>query len=326
MAQRTPHAMGTSPDLNLARRTPDARVPMHAAPLDSGEPEGYRAAVLVPRRSRMTRRRATFGLAVGAAALAIVTAIGSMAGAAAATAVGEVAAGQTSFTYVGQISQDATLAVDVGYLTSVAGLDEATMFTGSDPLSRTEASARFTYFASAKLETRSVNGGVFVTSGTATTTLYLNDAGGATFDDPTSFKNGQVIATYESRWQDIVNVQAPNQGVATVTSDETQGSATPFTLAGTQYTIGHQGLTLRLAFTGEGTRTDPTAPKATILYGGGAVALASGTGSSGSGSGSATSSSSPGTSAWTWVALGLAILALMVAGASLARGAVGRTA
>jgi hypothetical protein len=273
----------------------------------------------------MARQAATLALAFVSAALALVTATGPMAGAATTTAVGEVAAVQTSFTYVGQIAQDATLAVDVGYLTSVAGLDEASMFTDSDPLSRTEATARFTYFASAKLETRSVNGGVFVTSGTATTTLYFNDPGGATFDDPTSFKSGQAIATYESRWQDIVNVQAPNQGVATVTSDETQDSATPFTLAGTQYTLGHQGLTLRLAFTGEGTRTDPTAPKATILYGGGAVALAAATGSSSeTGSGSASSSSS-GTSAWTWVALGLAILALVVAGASLARGAAGRT-
>jgi len=240
------------------------------------------------------------------------------AGAADPTAIGLVPAGQTMFTFVGKIDQNGTLADDVGYLTSVAGLDEGLLFVGGDPLSRTESTARLTYFASAKLLTRSINGNVFITSGTAETTLYLS-RGGASFDDPASFKSGEAIATFQSRWQDIVNVQSPNKGVATVTSDETQRTASTFTLGGAQYLFGRAGLRFRLNVAGEGTRTDPTAPRASILYGGNAVPLPQ--------AGlPAPSAATGGTSGWAYAGFGVGIAALVVALGSLAMARRGRAA
>jgi hypothetical protein len=269
-----------------------------------------------PRRPSFAR--VSFGLALVSTLVALVTLLGPGTGAATATAVGEVGPGHTAFTFVGRIEQNGTLADDFGYLTSIDGLDEAVLFSGSDSLSRNGSTARFTYFATATLQTRSINGNLFVTAGTARTTLYFSEAGGANFDEPASFKHGQAAATYESHWQDIVNVQAPSRGIATVVSNETQTSATPFTLAGTQYTLGHEGLLLRLAFTGQGTRTDPTAPRATILYAGEAVALSAASASAGT-------IAVTKTSTWTWVALALSILALLIAVVAAGRRAAGRT-
>jgi hypothetical protein len=260
------------------------------------------------RRQGGACRRGSVLLLVVVAMSAMVAQVGVTEGVAAtATGIGMVGPGQTAFTFVGRIEQNGTLADDVGYLTSIDGLDEGSLFSGGDPLARNESTARFTYFATATLETRSIEGNLFITSGTARTTLYFDATGGATFDTPASFKRGTAIANYESRWQDIVNVQAPNQGIATVVSDEAQISAAPFTLKGTEYAMGRRGISLHLSFSGQGTRTDPTLPRATILYGGAATALSSTgrVGATGLASGATTSG-------WTWVALALAALALLV--------------
>lgn len=268
---------------------------------------------------RTSFARVSFGLALASMLVAAAALLGPASNAATATVVGEVGPGQTTFTYVGRIEQNGTLADDFGYLTSIEGLEETVLFSGSDPLSRDQSTARFTYFANATLQTRSVNGNLFATAGTARTTLYFSDSGGANFDEPASFKRGQAVATYESHWRDIVNVQGPNQGIATVVSNETQTGATPFTIGGAQYVLGHDGLLLRLAFTGQGTRTDPTAPRATILYGGEAVALSAASVSAG------TIAGTNGTSAATWVALAFSALALLISLVAAARGTARRT-
>src|SRR5262249_10380084 len=203
------------------------------------------------------------------------------------------------------------IADDFGYVDSMAGIDEGLLFSGGDPLARTEHDARFTYFSSAKLQTRSVNGNLFITSGTAQTTAYFNPAGGATVSDPTSFKAGTAVAAYTSTWHDIVNVQSPNVGIATIEADERQTSATPFTLEGTQYVFGHVGLLTRLSFTGEGTRSEATLPRATILYGGQAPILA-GTQAHPTTGPTASGSSSGGTG-WAIAATLVAVAALAVA-------------
>jgi hypothetical protein len=250
-----------------------------------------------------------FALAV-AVAVAVPMA-GMPAGAAAGPApVALPPAGQVSFSYVGRIEQNGVIADDFGYLTSIAGLDEAALFTGSDPLSRSEATARFTYFATARLTMRSVNGNLFATSGTAETTLYLNQQGGARFDQPTSFKRGMAVATWTSRWHDIVNVQQPNRGIARAESDETQRSAHVFTLGGRQYVLGRAGLLSRLSFTGEGSRTEPAAPHATIVYAGEDTLLQQG-------ALPAIRTAASGTPGWAYAAVGLAVVAMLIAAAAL---------
>ena len=166
-------------------------------------------------RSSISSGRATMLRGALVAALAIVAAVAAGPD---ATAEGTQAAlaerGSTVFQFVGKISQNGALSDDYGYLSEVAGLDEASLYAGGDPLGRDVATARFLYFSSAELKARSVNGNVFITQGTATTTVYYSETpAGATFDDPSTFKQGAVVAVYEGTWQDIVNVQAPNQGV-----------------------------------------------------------------------------------------------------------------
>lgn len=263
----------------------------------------------------MNGRRCVLSVLACVAALAVVT-TGALAQEPDEVAVAEP--GRVAFSFVGRIEQNGPLAVDVGYLTSVDGLEEAQLFTGDDPLNRGETTARFTYFAEARLEFRSVNGNLFVTGGTAETRLFLQPDGGADFDDPTSFRRGTEIASFQSRWHDIVNVQAPNEGIARVESDDTQLSASPFELGGEQLRFGRPGEPLRLSFTGQGTRSQAEPPRATILYGGEATALAGAADGFEQGASAAEVDTSTETSPWVWVALALAAAAFGTAIASLA--------
>src|SRR5439155_1173360 len=83
---------------------------------------------------------------------------------------------------------------DFGYLSELAGIDESKLFTGQNPMDRSEATARFTFFSSAKRLTRSENVNLLNSAGTGETTLYFNDAGGASFADPSSFRKGVAVA------------------------------------------------------------------------------------------------------------------------------------
>jgi hypothetical protein len=215
---------------------------------------------------------------VTAASLVFMT-TGMLAGpalAAAPSEVGTAAPGGIAFTFVGAIEQNATIIVNVGYITSMAGLDESWLFTGEDPLERSAATARFTYFTSGSLETRSILDNLFETTGTAETTYYYQPDGGASFDDPTSFRQGTPIAVATSAWHNLVNVQAPDKGLITAESDDLQVSADPFTLDGQEHTFGAADRRIRLSFTGEGLRSDAEAPRASVLYAGEATSLGGG--------------------------------------------------
>lgn len=265
-----------------------------------------------------------------AAAVAVVasvaTAVPAEVAGAQGTSVASPPAGRMAFTFVGVIEQNGPLAVDVGYITAIDGLDEEQLFTGTDPLARDESTARFTYFANARLERRSVNGNLFVTGGTAETSLFLQPDGGADFDDPTSFRRGTEIATFESRWHDVINVQAPDEGIARVESDDIQLTATPFDLDGESLVFGRPEAAVRLSFTGQGTRSRPEPPRATILYAGEATALPE---PSAAPRGEAAEEPAEeeadrggrGTSGWVWVALGMAVGAVAMSAAALARAA-----
>lgn len=221
---------------------------------------------------RSDRKR---GARAAAASLVLIT-TGMLAGPALAGAppeVGTAAPGSIAFTFFGAIEQNATILVNVGYLTSMAGLDESLLFTGEDPLERSEATARFTYFTSGSLETRSILDNLFDTTGVAETTYYYQPDGGASFDDPTSFRQGTPIAVATSAWHNLVNVQSPDKGLITAQSDDLQVSADPFTLDGQEYTFGAIDRRIRLAFTGQGLRSDAAAPRASVIYAGEATSL-----------------------------------------------------
>jgi hypothetical protein len=184
--------------------------------------------------------------------------------------VGAAAPGQSSLELVGKIDQDGVSFNGYGYLTYVDGIPDAVLFT--DSANRNEATARFTFVSTASFTGRSVVDTLFVLGATGTTTIYYNETPKADFKDPKTFGTGTAIAVGSERWQNIVNVQAPDTAIETGIGIFTQTSANPFKLAGKDYVLGKPNQVLRFWFTGEGKRTDKTLPRSTLVVAGYATA------------------------------------------------------
>jgi hypothetical protein len=152
----------------------------------------------------------------------------------------------------------------VGYLTHVAGLNDARLFT--DPARRDEAHARFTFTANATVTGRSLLQNLFVITASGSTRIYFHATGGASFASPASFARGTRIATYGMRFSDVLNVQAPNRGIATASEELTQVQVAAFRLAGRRFRLGAVGMHLRLDGTGEGVRTSITPLASTTAF------------------------------------------------------------
>jgi hypothetical protein len=195
---------------------------------------------------------------------------GAARGAAAASPpVGLPHAGQTAYEFVGRIDQDGDNFSSYGYLTYINGLDPAQLFSGP---THSEANAHFTYYATASLTSRSVISNVFVLNGTAPLiTIYYNSYPSANFSNPASFAVGVPIATYQGRYQDVLNVQGPGAGIASNVGELRQLSVTPFTIGANSYQLGEVGLEQREWFTGEGTLTNPAIPRSFIVGAGNVV-------------------------------------------------------
>lgn len=182
--------------------------------------------------------------------------------------VGIPQSGERALEIVGRIQQDGPAFAEAGYVTHIHGVDDALLFTEGDPTLRSEKTARFTFVSSAQLTSRSVLGNIFVINATGKTDIYFSPTGGASFDNPASFTVGKHVATLEGGYQNILNVVAPNLGIATGVADLVQTFAEPFVLEGRPQVLGRRGLLQRCFYTGQGTRTDPAGPRATTVYGG----------------------------------------------------------
>ncbi len=189
----------------------------------------------------------------------------------AATEVGAPATGLIGFELVGRVDQDGANFTSYGYLMYIHGLADTVLY--SDPLSRTEATARFTYYATSTITARSVISNLFVLDTLGPLTIYYNEAPSGTFGDPTSFARGVPIARASMRFHDVLNVQAPNQGIAIGVAELTQDSATAFVLGGQQYRFGSAGVLQRLSATGQGTRTDAIIPRSFTALAGHSVVV-----------------------------------------------------
>jgi len=177
--------------------------------------------------------------------------------------------GESALEFLGRSDQDGPTVTHYGYLTHLFGLGDAALF--SDLTTRTEATARFTFSASTTLTARHEVGNMIVTAAPGTLTIYFNDTPGSDFTQPGSFAGGQAIATFSVRYHNILNVQAPNEGIATAVADLVQLSASAFTLNGRHHRLGHQGFQLRVRATGQGTRTHVDPVKAFFLLGAQAI-------------------------------------------------------
>src|SRR5439155_18512575 len=156
------------------------------------------------------------------------------------------------FEFLGRSNQEGPAVTHFGYLTHIFTLADDLLFSDSNV--RTEATARFTFAATTTLESRHEHGNIITTSAPGEMNLFLNANPGADFNDPASFARGQAIASYSTRYYNVLNVQAPNQGVTTAAVELEQLEARWFTLGGHRFRLGRPGLRARLSANGQGTR------------------------------------------------------------------------
>jgi hypothetical protein len=180
--------------------------------------------------------------------------------------VGLPSKGETAFAFLGRTDQTGPTLTHYGYLTHLFGVADGLLF--ADPARRTEATARFTFFATTTLTARHELGNLIVTAAPGTLTIYFNHSAGGDFNQPASFAIGQPIATFSVQFHNVLNVQTPDQGIASAIADLVQIEADRFTLDGNRSRFGRQGLLERVWSTGQGTRTQAAPPQAFFLLGG----------------------------------------------------------
>ena len=179
--------------------------------------------------------------------------------------------GQTAFEFLGRSDQAGPQVTHYGYLTHVFGLSDDQLFAAADP--HNEATARLTFSAVTTIDGRYQHANIITTSAPGEMTLYLNDNPQGDFANPASFSQGTPIATYSTRYHNVLNVQAPNQGATAASVELTQLSSAPFVLAGRRVRFGQPGLRARLTAHGSGTRTQPDPVSAFFLVGGHVVVI-----------------------------------------------------
>jgi hypothetical protein len=140
-----------------------------------------------------------------------------------------------------------------GYLTKLRGGAQSDLFTGAPAV----GTALFTLYAAGKLENRVLDMSVHALDIIGTLTVYQRPTPGASFGDPSSFRQGRAVAAFSLVLQDVLTVFAPATGIPTLTGDMRQTSAAVLRagLAGKTFGVAHQRL--RLFATGLGMLTDP---------------------------------------------------------------------
>src|SRR4029079_11920693 len=106
-----------------------------------------------------------------------------------------------------------------GYLIAVQGAPPSALFACGQ---RNETTALLTASATGALVQRVLDMSVHALDIEGVMTIYQRDQPGASFDDPSSFRVGTPVATYEMTLQDILAVFAPAQGIPTLTGDMRQ--------------------------------------------------------------------------------------------------------
>jgi len=170
--------------------------------------------------------------------------------------------GTTAIEFLAQIQQNGDGMIAYGYLTEVAGLSSGDLFTGVP----SEATARYTAFATGTVGTRSASGAVHNLDLAGELAVYFLPNGGASFANPSSFSTGTLVARYTLTIQDILTVIAPNTGIPTLVGDLRQTQAA--SVGGGKGKFGQNGAKLRLLATGIGSRLPPDPPVATLTVAG----------------------------------------------------------
>jgi plastocyanin len=192
-----------------------------------------------------------------------------------ATIVGGATDGNNALEYVGRLDQRGADLTIYGYLTHIAGLEDAQLFTDADPTNWNEGTARFTFFGSAQVTSRAVvTDEVIATTAEGSVAFYLNDNGGGTFDVPEGFLSGTQIAGADVRVHDVLAVYDTAKGIANGDAALVWTSDDPFVLDGQNFQLGKVDGKHRLTFSGLGTLQSADEPRATISIGGSSVSIA----------------------------------------------------
>jgi hypothetical protein len=217
--------------------------------------------------ARRSSRRAALAAASAGAAL-----FGARAAAQEATPVTNAGMGSNALEFVGTIQQRGLEFSLLAYVTHIADVDRTVLFGGADPFARSEGTAAITMVGNAMATSRSILQNIFVINAEGTVDFYLGD-GGNSFDDPDTFSSGALVANSSVQIQNIINVQAPQQGIAQGVGDLVLNTVESMPLIGSLSSFA-PGIRLRLSFTGQGTLHVPETLEATILVAGNGVALA----------------------------------------------------
>lgn len=225
-----------------------------------------------PSPLRFTRRAV---LGVGAASLAAAALptprVAGQSAQTPAASFGLPGIAEPAFEFVGRIDQRGGDFTSYGYLTHAAGLNQDELFTNTDPVDRTEASARLTFHGKTFLTARSILDNLFSVTSDGEIRFYASDTPTSSFGDPDSFAAGTAFAVAGVRFRSVVNVQAPASGIASGTGWFLLTSATPVTIAGQDLTLEGVGTPHSVTFTGQGTLEEPTEPRSYIVMSGGII-------------------------------------------------------
>jgi plastocyanin len=192
-----------------------------------------------------------------------------------ATIIGGATDGNNALEYVGRLDQRGAELTMYGYLTHIAGLDDAQLFTDPDPTKWNEGTARFTFFSNGKVTSRAlVVDQVIATTAEGSARFFLNDNGGGSWEVPESFLSGTQIAGANVRVHDVLSVYETAKGIANGDASLVWTSDDPFAFDGKNYQLGKVGGKHRMTFSGLGTLQDPNGPRATISIGGSSVSIA----------------------------------------------------
>jgi hypothetical protein len=181
---------------------------------------------------------------------------------------------QNALELIGRSDQEGLDIVYYGYLTGLHGLTPKELFL--ETATHTEATARFTFFGKAAIDSRHAVGNIITTAAPGEFAIYLNDRPGGDFKDPRSFaRSSAAVATYQTRYHCVLaeDLSDPNVGPISAGVDLTQVSAVPFPCGDGHATIGREGSRLRGAMTGQGWLTGRDPFRAWFLFGGHFVVL-----------------------------------------------------
>jgi len=172
--------------------------------------------------------------------------------------------GETAWEFVATANQDGGDFSVNGYLTAIGGLPEAVLFT--DPVTRSQATARFTVTASLQLVSRNVLGVMFVLDEAGTFTVSYSETASAT---AAAIASGSIsVQSSIQVTTQFTSEESPGKGNFRATGELVRTATQIFTLDGVPHEFGDASQAWLMTAAGAGTLTDPNAPVAQIVLGG----------------------------------------------------------